>query len=399
VLLGGITAVLVLLGLEAMLQVAARVSDRVAAVVAPGIPRTLADPRLGHRPNPAVPGHDAAGWRNAARPERAAVVALGDSQTYGDEVTREEAWPQRLGSLGGATPYNMALGGYGPARYWLLVDEALALEPDLLLVGFYAGNDLADAYAAVHLRGLDPSLRATLEAAEDRHGDLTTAWRATRAARKGTLRSAIATWVAEPLESHSRLYGLVRNLLVRLGNETAGSGGPPEPREFDAYASKVAGTDPNLLFPFRDGTVSTVLTPGARAAVLDLADPRVAEGLRLSLEALARIAARCGDRCRVAVVWIPTKELVYASRVRAAGVAMPPAYARLVDAESAMWARTQHFLDARSIPWIDTLAALRSALERGTPPYPPDWNGHPNAAGNEQIARAVLASGLLADGV
>jgi hypothetical protein len=275
-----------------------------------------------------------------------------------------------------------------------------------LLVGFYAGNDLADAYAAVHLRGLalelgleDPTLRANLEAAEDRDGDLTTAWRATRAARKGMLRSAIATWVAEPLETHSRLYGLIRNLVVRLGNDAAGTGGPPEPREFDAYASKVAGADPNLLFPFGDGTVSTVLTPGARAAVLDLADPRVAEGLRLSLEALARIAARCEGHCRVAVVWIPTKELVYASRVRASGVPKPPAYARLVDAETAMWARTRRFLDARSIRWIDTLGALREALERGTPPYPPDWNGHPNAAGNEEIARAVLASGLIADGV
>jgi len=73
-------------------------------------------------------------------------------------------------------------------------------------------------------------------------------------------------------------------------------------------------------------------------------------------------------------------------------------YARLVDAETAMWAHARRFLEARSIPWIDALPALREALERGAAPYPPDWNGHPNATGNEQIARAVLASGLLAAG-
>jgi hypothetical protein len=303
------------------------------------------------------------------------------------------------------TTYNMALGGYGPARYWLLADEALTLDPELLLVGFYAGNDLADAYAAFHLRGLAPDLRtadatpnAILEAAEDRNGELTTAWRATRTARKGALRSAIATWLGEPLERHSRLHGLLHNLVIRLGSGSAEAGAPPERKEFDVYARKVAGADPNLLFPFRDGTASTVLTPAARAAVLDLEDPRVAEGLRLSLEALARIASGCESPCRVAVVWIPTKELVYASRVRASGLPIPAAYARLVDSESAMWARTRRFLDARGIPWIDALPALRESLGRGAPPYPPDWNGHPNATGNDQIARAVLSSGVL-DGV
>jgi hypothetical protein len=379
-LLAGITALLVVLALEAVLWLASRASDRVAAVVTPGVPRTLADPRLGHRPNPSVPGHDAAGWRNAARPERAALVALGDSQTYGDEVQREDAWPQRLGALSGLPTYNMALGGYGPARYWLLAEEALALEPDLLLVGFYAGNDLADAYAAVHLRGLAPELapgdaapREALAAAEERFGDLATVWRETRAERKGVFRSAIATWVAEPVEHHSRLYGLIRGLVTRLGNGAASPTAPRTWKEFNAYARRIADADPELLLPFREGAVSTVLTPGARAAVLDLEDPRVAEGLRLSLEALARIAARCEGRCRVAVVWIPTKELVYATRVRASGVPMPETYARLVDAETAVWARTRRFLEARSIPWIDALPALREA--------------------------AVLASGLLPDGV
>jgi len=403
VLLGSITGVLVVLILEATLQLAARVSDRVAAIVTPGIARTLADARLGHRPNPAVPGHDTAGWRNAARPERAAVVALGDSQTYGDEVSREDAWPQRLGALGGLATYNMALGGYGPVQYWLLADEALALEPDVLLVGFYAGNDLGDAYGAVHLRGLapelgaeDPSLRATLTSAESRDGDLTTAWRATRAARKGALRSAVATWLGEPLASHSRLYGLLRGLVTRLGDGGAKASGTPVHKEFDTYAKRVEGADPNLLLPYRDGAISTVLTPAARAAVLDLQDPRVAEGLRISLDALARIAVLCDGHSRVAVVWIPTKELVYASRVRSSGVRFPETYARLVEAESAMWALTRRFLDARRIPWIDTLPSLRAALERDTPPYPTDWNGHPNATGNEQIARAVLKSGGLA---
>jgi hypothetical protein len=67
------------------------------------------------------------GWRNELRPERAAIVAIGDSQTYGDEVRCEDAWPQRLGRQLGRTTYNLALRGYGPMQYLRLVDDAIAL--------------------------------------------------------------------------------------------------------------------------------------------------------------------------------------------------------------------------------------------------------------------------------
>jgi hypothetical protein len=44
---------------------------------------------------------------------------------------------------------------------------------------------------------------------------------------------------------------------------------------------------------------------------------------------------------------------------------------------------------------VATLPHLRALLASGTNPYLPDWNGHPDAAGNDAIAEAVLASGVL----
>jgi hypothetical protein len=46
-------------------------------------PMTIPDARLGHRLNPAYPGHDVRGWRNQVPLDAADIVALGDSQTYG----------------------------------------------------------------------------------------------------------------------------------------------------------------------------------------------------------------------------------------------------------------------------------------------------------------------------
>jgi len=391
---GCATALVVALALELLLRLAALSSERIDLLLSPGLERSLPDARLGTRLNPALPDHDVAGWRNALRPERAAIVAIGDSQTYGDEVQREDAWPQRLGRHLGRTTYNLALGGYGPVQYLRLVDDAMQLVPELVLVGLYAGNDLADAYVAVHERGLAPELlpdasrRAALAAAAADRDDLAEAWRATGAARRGRVRQALRDHVSDPIERHSRLFGLSRSL-ARLASPPPAAFTAARRKPWEHYAESVASADPDLLFAFRDAVAATVFTPAARAAVLDPTDPRVEEGIRIALTALELAGERCGDRCRLAVVGIPTKELVFAERVVGSGVAAPPRYTQLVEDELAFWSRVRTFLAERRIPFIDTTQALRAGLDRGEGQYPPDWNGHPNAAGNDAIALAV----------
>jgi len=84
------------------------------------------DARVGFRPNPLDPDHDARGWRNSSALSRADIVVFGDSQTYGLYVPRDAAWPQRLGYFLHRDVYQMAFNGYGPAHYVPLLDEALA---------------------------------------------------------------------------------------------------------------------------------------------------------------------------------------------------------------------------------------------------------------------------------
>ncbi|MBW2270849.1 MAG: hypothetical protein JRH16_19990 [Deltaproteobacteria bacterium] len=146
------------------------------------------------------------------------------------------------------------------------------------------------------------------------------------------------------------------------------------------------------MIAFEDGELSTVLTPRGRLAVMDVADPRIAESLRLVLELIGRIREDVGERAELGFVLIPTKELVYEDRVRARGVEVHEAFWRLVDAEQELRASVTAHLDALGIPWIDTLPALRNSLETGRRPYRMNWNGHPNPTGNAAIAGAVLTS-------
>ncbi len=352
------------------------------------------DAGLGLRGNPRFPGHDEAGWRNATRPTKATVVAIGDSQTYGSETSSDDAWPQLAQTFSGTPFYQIAIGGYGPMSYWRLTDEALALEPEQILVGLYDGNDFYDSWRDIYLRSRapewqDPALRDELLELEASGEPLHSDWEATRLARKAPGKARLLDALAF-LNAHLALYNLVEGSVATL------LGPPPAPEsrvrdDFEDYLARAARSEPGLLEPFEDGLRSTIFTPRGRLQTMQLTDPRVREALRLTLDLIADIQKKCAGKTQLGFVLIPTKELVYADRVRERAVALDPSYERLIEAETALRERVMSHLAARGIPWVDTLPELRASLAAGRPPYGMNWNGHPNPEGNASIARAALS--------
>ena len=78
-----------------------------------GMTSVIPHPVLGVVGNPEFSEHDERGFRNAATVERARIVALGDSHTYGTSVEAGHAWPAALARELGVRVYSMRLGGYG----------------------------------------------------------------------------------------------------------------------------------------------------------------------------------------------------------------------------------------------------------------------------------------------
>lgn len=76
------------------------------------------------------------------------ILGLGDSFAFGFGVNEEETYLARLEALlndGKAEVINAGLAGMGPdSEARLLEMEGPRLDPDLVLVGFYVGNDLID---------------------------------------------------------------------------------------------------------------------------------------------------------------------------------------------------------------------------------------------------------------
>jgi lysophospholipase L1-like esterase len=344
---------------------------------------------LGSRGHPGNPDHDGNGFRNNAIPSEVSIVTLGDSQTYGVGVAREDAWPTQLTLTSGLSVYNMSFSGYGPSQGLSLWPEAVKLHPKVVIQALYSGNDLFDVYQQVYRLGQHPSFRSTGETTrvladlEKRETLLAAASRAndeeTELPSSGvwpTLRGLVVRW--------SRVVALMRSAWHSV------SAPAPQPSSWSDLKRSAAKRAGRQVFEL--GNFRTILTPARRAFALNFDEPRIAEGYRLSVLSIDRLNDQVrSSGARLVVLLIPTKELVFATYARDGESPLSPTgeWAVELEREGRMWAQAKHDLDERAIPYIDALPALVNSLRNGVQPYPESSDGHPNPIGHREIAKWV----------
>ena len=367
---------------EVVLQVAC-LSPRVRAVVTgSGPPPLIADTRLGLRGNAAHPEHDDWGYRNAERPDHAAIVALGDSQTYGTGVRRDEAWPPVLGRRLGVRVYNMGNPNFGAPHYWLELEHALSLEPRVVLLTVYFGNDLYDAF---RLATINPEVTALVDADVlerarelEAQSPLSTIGQTLFEQRIGRQRE-LGT-ARRFLSEYSKTYSLASTFSRTLSQRARPA---VRSRDFTATERSLTPKRRALSAPYEgDDGWRTFLTSLYRREVVDYRDPRIEAGLAAIRASIDRIAARCRQAgARLVVVFIPTKESVFASRIDR--IEDYDALPQLVADEEAIKRTLIADLANLGVEYVDLLGALRGAPVQ---PYFEDLDGHPSAAGHETIA-------------
>jgi hypothetical protein len=99
---------------------------------------------LGHVMDPALAEIDAAGFRNTEAGVHSDIVAIGDSHTYGFNVSSASSWPHLVSRRTGLSVYNFGIGAYGILHYKYVFDLALARHPKTVILGLYIPNDLAE---------------------------------------------------------------------------------------------------------------------------------------------------------------------------------------------------------------------------------------------------------------
>jgi lysophospholipase L1-like esterase len=303
--------------------------------------------------------------RNPAIPERAEIVTIGDSQTYGVSAMAFNSWPSWLSRMTGQSVYNVALGGWGPIQYEVLLEElAFTLNPKTVVLGLYLGNDVFDAYRVVY--GLDH-------------------WKSRRLADGATLIS--------PYESVNRARGLSalvrfrawigqKSILYRLAVSSAG-------QLLGRLEIALRSVDPGITI-IDDPDLRTAFTPQRRLLGLDRSRPEVQEGLRLTFDALERMIGKTREKgIQLVVLVIPTKEAVFEERlIGRPDLANADAIKVLLGAEAEIREEIKRFVETRGIPFVDPRKAMTSAGDT-EPIYPSNEGGHPVSAGYRAIAAAV----------
>jgi hypothetical protein len=324
------------------------------------------------------------GYRGREYPwEKAAgfrILGLGDSFAFGFGVEEDDTYLARLERALAARRVeviNAGLAGMGPdneAR--LLAADGPGLRPDLVLVGFYVGNDLVDAATGVARTRLRDGTPMVPDAILER-------WY--RPLRPGRIlpqplpRPAPVAGLGLPipfkddLRKRSHLYRLVtgrvgRLLLMWRG---VGSDGPAPVEEFN---------------PFRQ-----------EAFCLRSYPPEFDAAWQEATQALGAIKAWCdGHGARLAVVVIPTEAQVYPERwddVRRRFALRDEDF----DLDKPQRILSE-YAAASGIPLIDLLPVLRAARATGGPLYfrrDIHWTPRGHAVAADEILLRLDALGLL----
>jgi lysophospholipase L1-like esterase len=319
----------------------------------------VADEALGHRVDPGMPGIDASGFRNPEVLERADIVALGDSHTYGVSASPAGSWPRQLSALTGRSVYNLGLPGYGVLQYRHLMDRALALDPQQVVLAVYPANDFFDVYELIELEhwkpwarahGLEPYRVVTFE--PDWYERL-------------CQRSAILSFLNQATR-RSRSQRALGDLERGLQGDVFVVKEPPNDKLIElnrlrSHREKLDTDNASIRAAF-DAALTVVAEMHAAAEVRDVA---------------------------FGVLLVPTMENAFYDFLLARDYDLPPVFHATVAGERRLFEELAVFLGERGIAYTSALPRLAAALETGGPLYAPYDQGHPLAAGYAAYAQAV----------
>ncbi len=390
-----LTAILMLFCMEVTLQLLTRVSPSIDRLLSnkkirPEIP----DDVLGFRPNPAFPDHDKNGFRNNLIPPTADIVAIGDSQTYGTGVKRHQAWPQQLQSLSGQTVYNMSFGGYGPVEAMVLMKEAMHMKPKLIIFAIYIGNDLVDSYDMAYNYNLHTELKSDdpniIQAITTRNNQseirdeikAVTPWKRNRQIQMQRVPKKRGPSTIKTL----KLLRLFFALEIAL-QETV-----TDQREYRwTCINNSVQENADMFETFESDDFKTVFTPYYHFCGVNIQDPRINEGLAISLKAIKKMKETAQKQSfDYLVILIPTKESTFKKLYTEQGLQPSKSIQQIIDYETEIRHQIEAFFLQHQISYINLLPSLKECFETVKQPYFVDADGHLSPAGHEMTAKVIL---------
>jgi hypothetical protein len=298
------------------------------------------------------------------------VVALGDSHTYGFNVSSDNSWPKLLGKKLKKNVYNFGIGGYGilQYQYQYLLNKSIALNPEVILLGLYLPNDLngicemvsSNQYWASRAKELyiDSSVCPETLKTQDTSREVT---------KKKEI--SIRKWLNENFATISMAseYYSRFTVLKRIENGGIKNGLVIN----DSIIKKVIG--------FKRIT--------AHKESMDMNRPYI----QMAYEVLKKFLLEGKENTelnniRFGVLLIPSQERVYYKYLMQIDYGVPNEYKELVDNEDELKENISLYLENIGISYIDVLPDMENALLKHGNIYPVRDNDHPIEIGYQIYA-------------
>jgi hypothetical protein len=308
----------------------------------------------------------------------------------------------------------MGVGATGPPHYLYNLDQALALNPKLVIVGFYFGNDIWDSAAFVYRReevpkkmgawrkaflDKNPTFKAFLK---QQLPEAKRKWReAARILEPGYSKVPNAdgreetktvnneATIVQFLRENSKLYGFFRlaksmltNSVVRKGRHDAGTRADPE--FWDELCDYAANTSGVVCHETAD--LQTVLDK--RLRILD--ERTLGAGMEIALDVLVEIRDRLHEtKTDYLVGLIPSKEYIFTQALPGRFEDIDSSFVELRNQEGRIRDQVMRELDGLGIPYLDLLPALIREVRQNRAIYPASSQSHPNTHGYGIIAQSI----------
>ena len=325
---------------------------------------------------------DAEGFRNSRVRERFDIAALGDSFTDAMTMTAEASWPAELERRLGVSVQNYGTAGFGPQQERIVLRDVVAPHrPRLVVLAYFAGNDLfdAEAFDSFQRAGVDP--------------------RAVPGWRIKQVVSRADTWfVTSALRAGRRWFGQPHDAPLAAAEHHGAS-----PVVRSASASFDRGM---FVVPVGDRAVRFAFMP-PYLNTLNFSEAELGARPGWALTAAAIRDMRDLTRSFGAdfvVLFIPFKSQVYlplveraftTAELREAFAYYLDIYERPVDLEImhrnrlAQNSLMRRLCDAERIPCVDMTAVLEARLQSGENVYFPD-ESHLNESGEALVAQTLV---------
>ncbi len=330
-------------------------------------------------------GIDSNGFRNPQALKNADIVTIGDSHTFGYNVTTEYSWPYQLSRMTNKSVYNLGVGNYGLVQYYYLMDQAIKLKPMNIIVGFNLATDLNKQTMCLLFNNKELNYRRKW--AIENNFNIENCKNTCDEDNPGVsvVKKTYSVFSLNYLKSRIKetaIFTLVEFMIWT-----------PLQAKLFYFNKEIGKTENNNLIIINDGKQNTLFSYTRLKGInnnMDLKKQDIGTAFKIAKKLFTEMKDKADKNETVfTVLFIPSKENVYYEYLLNSKYTLPDEFHQVVQNERNLLKEFSIFFNEAGIKWIDARPYVVNVLYGQDKVYKITLDDHPLESGYQAYAKAV----------